>query len=404
MPTEPNLEAVPTTDAEPRQPDPALPDPADTTPVTDRLPMNLPINVRSVSLAVLAVLGSIYTLHWASAVFIPLLLGVVASYALAPIVNRLERWHLPRAAGAGLVILALVAGTGWMGYVLADDAVALIETLPSAAQKLRDAVRPARGTRPGPIDQVQRAASELQQAAEETGTVKPPAAPRGVTRVQVEKPRFDIMDMVVGGTLGLFGLLGQTAVVVFISFFLLASGDSFRRKMVKIAGPTFTKKRITVQLLDEIHAQIQRYLMVQILTSALVGVATWLAMTWIGVESAAVWGLVAFVLNFVPYVGSVFTAGGLALVGFLQFGTIGMAMLVGGVSLFINTIEGNLLTPWLTSRASSMSPVVIFVGVLAFGWLWGIWGLLLGPPILMAIKAVCDRVEDLKPIGELLGG
>ena len=403
MATDPNLEAVPPVSAGPPPSDPAS-ETATVTPQADRLPMHMPINVRSVSLAVLAVLGCIYTLHWASAVFIPLLLGVVASYALAPLVNRMERWRVPRAAGAGLVILAIVAGTGWMGYALADDAVALIETLPSAAQKLRDAVRPARGTRPGPIDQVQRAASELQQAAEETGTVKPPAAPRGVTRVQVEKPRFDIMDMVVGGTLGLFGLLGQTAVVLFIAFFLLSSGDSFRRKMVKIAGPTLTKKKITVQLLDEITAQIQRYLMVQILTSALVGVATWLAMTWIGVERAAVWGLVAFVLNFVPYVGSVFTAGGLALVGFLQFGTIGMAMLVGGVSLFINTLEGNLLTPWLTSRASSMSPVVIFVGVLAFGWLWGIWGLLLGPPILMAIKAVCDRVEDLNPIGELLAG
>ena len=93
----------------------------------------------------------------------------------------------------------------------------------------------------------------------------------------------------------------------------------------------------------------------------------------------------------------------LAVVGFLQIGTLEMALLIGGVALFINTLEGNLLTPWLTSRSSRMNPVVIFVGVLAFGWLWGIWGLLLGPPLLMAVKSVCDRVDELKPVGELLG-
>lgn len=402
MPADTSPEAAPTVGS-PHRPEPLPVEPTHTPPLLERLPLHLPINVRSVSLAVLAVLACIYTLQWASAVLIPVLLGLVASYALSPIVDRMARWRIPRAAGAGVVLLAIVSGTGWMSYALADDAVALIETLPSAAQKLRDAVRPSRGARINPIEQVQRAATELQQAAEETGSARPPITPRGVMRVQVERPRFDIKDYVLGGTLGLFGLLGQAAMVLLITFFLLATGDSFRRKMVKIAGPTLSKKKITVQLLDEITAQIQRYLMVQIFTSALVGVATWLAMAWIGVERAAVWGLVAFVLNFIPYVGSVLTAAGLALVGFLQFGTIGMAVWVGGVSLFINTLEGNLLTPWLTSRASRMSPVVIFVGVLAFGWLWGMWGLLLGPPILMAVKAVCDRVEDLKPIGELLG-
>jgi predicted PurR-regulated permease PerM len=230
-----------------------------------------------------------------------------------------------------------------------------------------------------------------------------PPAGKGVTRVQVERPHFNIKDYLWSGTLGVVGFVGQAMVVFFIAFFLMASGDSFRRKMVRIAGPTFSKKRITIQVLDEITGQIQRYLMVQILTSVLVGVATWVTMLWLGLERAAVWGLSAAVLNLVPYLGSIVTAGGLALVGFLQFGTFPMAMLIGGTSLVINTIEGNLLTPWLTGRASRMNPVVIFVGVLAWGWLWGIWGLFMGPPLLMIVKAVCDRIEDLKTIGELLG-
>jgi predicted PurR-regulated permease PerM len=191
--------------------------------------------------------------------------------------------------------------------------------------------------------------------------------------------------------------------VLFITYFLIASGDSFRRKLVKIAGPTFSKKKITIQLLDEITGQIQRYLLVQVLTSVLVGLSTWLAFAWIGLEHAAVWGVAAAVLNLVPYLGSIVISGAAAVMGFLQFGTPGVALLIGGVSLFIHTLSGNLLTPWLTSRASRMNPVVIFVGVLAWGWLWGIWGLLLGAPLLMVTKAVCDRVEDLRSIGELLG-
>ena len=205
------------------------------------------------------------------------------------------------------------------------------------------------------------------------------------------------------GTVGLFTAAAQTVVVVFITFFLLASGDTFRRKMVKIAGPGFGQKRLTLQAMDEIDLQIQRYLLVQVFTSALVGVVTWLAFLWIGVEHAAVWGVVSFVLNFIPYFGSIVVTGASALLGFVQFGSFEMALLVGGTALLINSIEGYLLTPMLTGRASRMNPVAVFVGVLAWGWLWGVWGLFLGVPILLVIKAVCDRVDDLKAVGELLG-
>ncbi len=159
----------------------------------------------------------------------------------------------------------------------------------------------------------------------------------------------------------------------------------------------------TLQALHEITGQIQRYLQVQLLTSAIVGLLTWLALWFIGLENAAVWGIAAGILNLVPYVGSLITAVATALVGFLQFGPLNMAFVVGGASLFIHTIIGNLITPWLTSRASRMNPVAVFVGLLAWGWLWGVWGLLLGMPILMIVTSVCDRVDDLKPVGEFLG-
>lgn len=378
-------------------------DDAQAAPAGERLDPQRSIDVRSASLVVIAVLASIYALRWASAVVIPVLLGLMVSYALTPLVNRLHAWSIPRAVGAATLLLLIASGAGTMVYSLSDDATAMIESLPEAAQKLQRSVRSARGEPEGPIAKVQRAAAKLEQAAEVTASVAPPVTSKGVPRVQVDPPRFSVSAYLWDGTLGLVGLVGQTLVVLFITFFLLVSGDSFRRKMVSIAGPRLSRKKITVQMLDEINTQIQRYLQVQIFTSVLVGVATWLALLSFGLERAAVWGIVAGLLNLVPYVGSMVTAGALALVGFLQFGTLGMALSIGGVSLAINTLEGNLLTPWLTGRASRMSPVVIFVGVLAFGWLWGLWGLLLGAPLLMAAKVVCDHVDNLKPVGELLG-
>jgi len=359
------------------------------------------INVRSVLLAVLALLASVYALHWARSVIIPLLLGVMLSYALTPVVDRLHRWRLPRVLSAAVVLIAVVSGFGSMIYTLSDDPADLVESLLEAAQKLGQALRPTRGAPVSSIDMVQEAATRLEQAAEATTAVAPPVT--GVTRVQIEQPRVNIKEYLWSGTLGLASLIGQAAVLFFIAFFLLTTGDRFRGKMVKIAGPTFAKKRVTVEVMDEIGAQIQRYLVIQVFTSVRVGLATWGALWWLGLGRAAVWGLVAAVLNLVPYLGAIVTAGGLALVAFLQFGSFGMAALIGGVSMFINTLEGNLITPWLAGRASSMNPLVIFVGVLAFGWLWGIWGLLLGTPMIMGVKAICDHVDDLKPVGELLG-
>ena len=364
--------------------------------------LHMPVNVRSASLAVLAVLASLWALHVASAVFIPLLLGLIFSYALSPLVDRLERWHLPRALGAALLIVSLVAGVGWTAQTLSDDATTLIESLPGATQKLREAVRARRGGSESPMEKVQRAAAQLEQAAQE-GTAQPAPSPRGVTRVSIERTRFDIKDYVWSGTLGVVTSVGQAVVVLFITFFLLASGNSFRRKMVKIAGPTFAQKRITVEVLDEITAQIRIYLLVQLGTSVLVGLVTGLCFWAIGLEHAAVWGVAAFVLNFVPYIGTLIITALSAMVAFLQFGSLDRVLLVAGAVLLVHTVVGNLLTPWLTSRTNSMNPIVVFVGVLAFGWLWGAWGLLLGVPVLTSVKAVCDRVDELKPIGELMG-
>lgn len=366
-----------------------------------RVLLHMPVDVRSVSLVVIATLASVFALHWASAVFIPVLVGVLFSYALSPVVGWLHMLRIPRALSAAVLILGILGGIGAGAYSLSDDASKLVELLPAAAQKLHDSVRSLPGKPNNTLTTMQKAASQIEQAANESTQATP--VNRSVQRVQIEKPRFDIKDHLWSGTLGLLGLLSQIGMVALITFFLLASGDQFRRKLIKLTGPSLSKKKITLQALNQIHDQIQRYMLVQLFTSVLVGVATWLSFLALGVEHAAVWGVAAGLLDLIPYVGSVVIATGSALVSFLQFGTLEMALIVSGTSLFIHFIEAFLLTPWLASRTNKMNPVAIFVGVLAWGWLWGIWGLLLGVPILVVIKAICDRIEDLRPVGEFLG-
>ena len=366
-----------------------------------RVLLHMPVDIRSLSLVVLAGLACLFVLHWAKAIFIPVMLSVMFSYALSPVVNWMEVKRVPRWLGAAVLLLVILGSIGSGAYRLSDEAAKLLEALPAAAQKFRETVKSQSGKSASPLETVQKAASQIEQAAQDTN-VKP-ATVQGALRVVVDTPRFNVRDYLWTGTLGLMALLGQATAVIFLTYFLMLSGDTFRRKLVKLAGPRLSSKKVTLHALHEITDQIRLYLQLQVFTSVLVGLLSWLVLYAIGLENAAVWGVAAAVLNLVPYLGSLVMTGASALVGFLQFGSLDMALLVGGASLLIHAVIGNLLTPWLTSRTSQLSPVAVFVGLLAWGWLWGVWGLLLGVPILMIFKAVCDRVDDLKPIGEFLG-
>jgi predicted PurR-regulated permease PerM len=358
------------------------------------------VNVRSLALTVIAVTAGMYTLHWAQEVFIPIVLSILISYALEPVVLGLIRLKLPRIVASGLVMAALTGTLGYSVYALADDATAIVEQVPEAAAKLRQSMRGERGEN-GTLDSVNRAATELQKTADAASA--PATAPRGVQRVQVVEPTLDVREYISWGSAGLLAFAGQAVLVIFFSFFLLASGDLFKRKLVRVVGPSLEKKKITVQILDDINRQIERFLLVRVVTSVVVGVFTWLAFRWLGLEQAGVWGMAAGLFNSIPYFGPVIVAAGAAAIGLLQFGTVYMALMVSGVSLVITSIEGWLLTPWLTSRTARTNEVAVFVGLIFWGFVWGIWGTLLAVPMLVVLKACCDRIEDLKPIGEMLG-
>jgi len=371
----------------------------------DPLVIRMPVDVRSLSLSILGGLALILAMQYAQSVLIPIVLGLLLSYALSPLVGALERYHLPRFAGAAVAVLLLVGSLGLGVYTLSDEATAIVGTIPDASRRIRDRVTAQRRQNTTIISQVQEAAKEIEKTADAATTAPDDARPRGnqVQRVQIVEPAFRASDYLWIGGMGLFGFLGQFAMILFLVFFLLVTGDLYKRKMVKIAGPTLSKKKVTVQILDEINNQIESFIKVQVITSLVVAVATGFALWMFGVDNFAMWGILAGLFNSIPYLGPLLVTGGLALVAFMQFNDIARSVYVSGVAFAITSLEGFLLTPMMMSRAAQMNPVAIFVGLLFWSWMWGVWGTILAVPMLMMVKSVCDHVEDLQPIGELLG-
>ena len=201
----------------------------------------------------------------------------------------------------------------------------------------------------------------------------------------------------------LISVVAQTPIVLLLAYFLLASGDHFRRKLLQLVGSSLSRKKDALRILEEIDVQVQRYLLVTLASNALIAVATWLAFWAMGIEQPGIWGVAAGVLHFVPYLGSVLVAIAAGVAGFLQFGTLLEALTAAGVALMIATVIGLVFTTWLQSRFARVNAAVLFIALLFFGWLWGIPGLLLGAPLLAITKVICDRVDSLKPVGELLG-
>ena len=317
------------------------------------------------ALWVLTCLAGALFLRTASELFIPVVVAVMVSYALEPVVRRLHTIRIPRAVGAGLILAALVTGAGAFLYAIRGDIAEAAAALPRGTRRLGDWLG---------IGTVGRQASAA-----------------------VSSP-----EVIQQGAGWLAAALGQTMIVVFLSYFLLISGQHFKRRLVELAGPRLEQRRVTINVLDDITSQIQRFLLVQVFTAAVVATATWLALSWAGVQQAAVWAILAGVFNSIPYFGPIIVSGGLFAVAFLQFGQPLIAVQISLLALAITSLEGWVLLPLMIGKAERMHVVVVFIGVLVWTWIWGPWGTVLAVPMMAAIKSISDHVEPLRPVSRLL--
>jgi predicted PurR-regulated permease PerM len=249
---------------------------------------------------------------------------------------------------------------------------------------------------------MQRAATEVEKAT--THAASGPSAPKQpATHVVIDQPAFKFGDYLWVGSRGAVGALGQAIMVLFLTFFLLVGGDTFKRKLVRLTGPSLANKKIALHILDDINGSIQKYLFMLLVTNVLVGLLVWVAFSWIGLENAGAWAVAAGFLHVIPYLGPGVTAVATGMAAFMQFDSFSMALLVSGLSLAIATFIGTFVTTWMTGRIARMNAAAVFISLLFWGWLWGIWGMLLSIPIIVIVKVVSQHLEHLQPIAELLG-
>jgi predicted PurR-regulated permease PerM len=361
----------------------------------------VPVSARSAALTIVAAVLAIYFLQWAQQLLIPVVLAILIAFTLTPVVNVLAR-VLARGVASALAILLTTAALGLGVWAVSDDALAVVRDLPEAARKVRTLVRQHRQSTGGTLQQVQQAATEIEKTANEAApsTTRPPT---GLQRVEIVEPPIKASNYLWWGGMGVIAFFGQLVMIFFLVYFLLGSGDLYKRKLVRIAGPTLSHRKVTIKILDDISEQIGRFLITQVATSAVVGALTAIALWWLGLNSWLFWGAMAGILNSIPYFGPVIVSAALAVVAFLQFGTLGRTLAITGVAFAITSVEGFLITPALMGKAARMNPAAIFVGLLFWGWVWGVWGVVLAVPMMMLIKSVSDHVEDFSALSELLG-
>ncbi|MDY0961889.1 AI-2E family transporter [Massilia sp. CFBP9026] len=368
-----------------------------------RVPLH--VNARGLSLGILATIAFVFALQWAQKFFVPLLLGILIAYTLNPVVRWLERWHIKRIIGATLVTAVIVGAMAGTLYRLQGEFFNILDELPTLTHKVTRILTNTSGQR-STLQQMQAAAAEIERAASNVGAdakrlaqqrrqYPPPAA--------AASSPIRVMDWVLAGSMSLAAFMSQATMVVFLVFFLLLAGDTFKRKLVKLTGPSLTRKKVTVHILDDINTSIQSYMFMLLVTNILLALLMWGALRLIGLENAGAWAAFAGVAHLMPYFGPLVITVATGMAAFLQYETLSMVMLVAGASMAIATLVGMVVATWMTGKIARMNPAAVFVSLLFWGWLWGVWGLLLGVPVVMVLKVVAERVEGMEVVSELLG-
>ena len=382
------------------QPGPAVDAPHPQLPAVPAI--RLSVDARGVALGTLAALASVFALSWGEKFLVPLLLGIVTAYTLNPLVVWLEAIKIPRVAGTVIVMASVIGALALGVYSLRGELQTIIEQLPETAAKVSTAIERVHIGKPGNMQKIQNAATKVEKATTQavggSSASRPPA-----THVVVDQPTFKLQSFLLAGSKGALGAIGQAAMVGFLVFFLLLGGDQFKRKLVRLTGPSLSNKKITVHILDDINGSIQKYMFMLLVTDLLVALLSWIAFRWIGLENAGAWAVAAGLLHIVPYLGPGATAALTGMAAFMQFESISTALLVSGASLAIATVVGTIVATLMVGRIARMNSAAVFISLLFWGWLWGVWGLLLSSPIIVIVKVVSQHVEQLHPVAEMLG-
>ena len=370
-----NAEARP---AAPNEPSPDLEKTADA--LTDH-------HHRSAAITILALLALLYTLYFARDFLIPITYAVLLNFLLSPLIRALSRLHIAPPFSAAVVVLVLLAALGGGAYALAGPAQrwasAAPETLNRAESKLHHLIRP-----------VQQVTKQVEQAA---GAVGDQTGKNAQQVIVTSGP--SVSSRIFGTTEKLIAAILE---IVILLYFLLAGGDLFLQKLIKVL-PHFSDKKKAVDIARATEAAVSAFLTTALMVNVAEGALVALALWGIGLPNAPLWGVVVALCEFIPYLGALAVVVILALAGLTTFDSVGRALLAPGSFLVINLIQANVISPLLLGHRLTLNPVAIFVGLAFFFWIWGVPGAFLAVPLLATFKIFCDHIVSLAAVGEFLG-
>ncbi|EHK67992.1 AI-2E family transporter [Achromobacter arsenitoxydans] len=356
-------------------------------------PVTPAVRARGVCLVTLTVLAVLFSLKLAQEFIVPVVMAIVVAYALDPAVTLMERARLPRALGTVVLMSAIAVALVGLFYVTQDQVADIVHALPEISGKLSRTLGGLWSGDGSFLEKLRGAASFLQDSGK-----APPAG-----QVVVAKSDGGLTDILLWGSKSVASFVGQATMCVFLVFFLLLSGNAFKRKFVKVAGKTLSQKKISVHMLDQINSSIHMYMAMMLVTNVALALLSWAAFRLLGLENAATWAIVAGALHIIPYFGPLLTAVGTGIAGLVQFGELGPALAVALSSVAIALLMGVVITTWMSGRIAKMNAVAVFILLLLFTWLWGVWGTLLSVPIAFIAKVVADHIEGLEAVSEFLG-
>lgn len=335
----------------------------------------------------LFVLAVLYTLHAASGLVLPLVLVLLFTLVLSPVVRALQRWYVPRALGAALVVIGLMGSIGYGVYALSEPAADWLARAPGVVRDIERKIAPLRAK----VAEVNKAAQQVERKITEVpGDARVPT-----TQLAAPSLRAKLFD-------NLLDVAAGAVVLFFLLFFLLAAEDTFLRKLVRVT-PALNDRKNIVGMVREIEYAVSSYLFNITLINIGLGVAVGIMLALLGMPNPALWGVTAAVLNFIPYLGAAITLVILAIAAVITYDQLVYVLVVPGIFLVMTTLESDVITPWIIGRRLSLNAVMIAISLIFWGWMWGAIGMLVAVPILVTAKIICDRVPHLKPYGEFLG-
>jgi predicted PurR-regulated permease PerM len=343
------------------------------------------VEIRSLSITGLFVLAAFYTLYFAKAFFLPIVLAVLLDFLLSPIIRGLRRARIPEPLGAALVIIALLGTAGVAVYGLIGPAREWATTLPASMREAEDRLRKLRG----PVEQVSKTAEQVEEATKLDESQTQEVVVKGPT----------LTERLFGTTQT---IVATTIEVIILLYFLLAAGDLFLQKLIKVL-PLLRDKKKAVTIARETEASISTYLVTVTLMNIGLGLAVAGVMFLLGMPNPLLWGAMAALAEFVPYLGATALVAVLTLAGLVTFDQVGHALLVPAAYLGVNVLQSQFIYPTILGHRLTLNPVAILVGLVFWWWIWGIPGAFLAVPLLATFKIFCDHIEALAPVGEFLG-